>query len=116
MKKKSKHAPIKRKKEIRFHKIDTINMKGVKRDIFHPAYIFIEKGNVYIYVTITHSKEIEGHILIKLRKNPNPRDNNDAYYVAEIKTDTKDTFGKRRNWKLDPLDDAEIRLLFNKKR
>lgn len=114
MKSKSKKAMLKRKNEFRFHKIFNINGKKLAR---HPAYIFLEKGNIYIYVSITHSKEIDNVVLIKLRKNPNPNDKKDAYYVAEIQMDTKDTFSANKTkWKIDELDENDIRELFNKKR
>ena len=116
MKKRSKKAFYRKTKEFRFHNIAIINKKGKKKNIRHPAYIFLKKGNLYIFVSLTHSKSVNKHIVIKLRKNPNPQDNNDAFYVAEIKADTKDTFGKIQNWIMCPADDEEIRKLFDKKR
>ena len=115
MKTKSKHAIPRKRKELRFKKI--IFKKGGRiYKIRHPSYIIIEKGNVYVYVSITHSKHINGKILIKLRRNPNPNDKRDAYYVAEIREDSKDKFGKRLlDWSIDENDDIEIRKL-NKKR
>ena len=105
---------LKRKNEFRFHKILNVNGKKLAR---HPAYIFLEKGNIYIYVSITHSKIIDNVILIKLRRNPNPNDKKDAYYVAKIQMDTKDTFSANKTkWKIDELDENDIRQLFNKKR
>lgn len=112
MKKKSKHAKYKKKSEFRYHSIAVKNAK--KKTQRHPTYIFLEKGNLYIYVTITHSSKIENYLLIKLRKNPNPKDSTDSYYVAEVKTDTKDTFSANQaKWKIDPIDDKDIRELFN---
>lgn len=117
MKSKSKNMPLKRKHEFRFHNVETTNRYGRPLNIKHPAYVFLRKGNVYIYVTITHSKSVRDHIVIKLRKNPNPTDNNDAYYVAEIKKDTIDRFGaKHTDWNIDPLDDEAIRKLFEKEK
>ena len=81
----------------------------------HPVYIIIEKGNVYVYVSLTHSNEIEGKIVIKLKKNPNPDDYRDSYYVLEIHEDTKDKFGSRlQGWVIDPSDDEKIRELYKK--
>ena len=112
MKKKSKKAILKSRKQFRFKKI---MIKGNKI-MRHPAYIFYEKGNVYIYVNITHSSIVNGKIVIKLRKNPNPNDKDNSYYVEEIREDTKDSFGKRlHGWKLNSLDDAEIRELYKKR-
>lgn len=84
MKKKSKNAHLKRKKEFRLRKINVGNKK-----IKHPAYVFLEMGNVYIFVNLTHSKEIKNKIVLKLKKNPNPKDNADSYYVEENHEDTK---------------------------
>ena len=112
MKKKCKHALLKTRKQFRF-KIILSNNKKLKR---HPAYVFYEKGNIYFYVSITHSSEIKGKELIKLIKNPNPMDKRNAYYVVEIRKDTKDKFGKKLlNWKLDPEDDRKIRELYKKR-
>ena len=117
MKNKSKHAHLKRKKEFRFHKIEIISKKGKKNKMVHPAYVFLEKGNLYIYVTITHSSQIEGKLIVKLCKNPNPYDERDSYFVDEIKYDTKDTFGRKQNkWSIDDCDDARIRESFEKKK
>ena len=118
MKTKDKHAILKRLKEFRFHNVNIIDKKGIKKKRRHPAYVFVEKGNVYIYVIITHSSYVEEKIVVKLRRNPNPNDNSDAYYIAEVKSDTKDSFGHRnKGWKLDESDDIDIRKLFeNKKR
>lgn len=108
MKPKSKKAHYEKKKEIRFHSVS----KNKKR---HPAYIFLKKGNIYIYVSLTHSPKVEKLILVKLRKNPNQNDHENAYWIAEIKTGTKDEFGRiQKNWKVDELDDLDIRLFFYK--
>lgn len=111
MKPKSKSAKHERKKEIRFHSVS----KNKKR---HPAYIFLKKGNIYIYVSLTHSPKVDDLVVIKLRKNPNPNDEKDAYWVAEIKIGTKDEFGRiQKDWEVDKLDDLDIRTFFeNRKR
>ena len=115
MKRKTKKQTIKKKKEFRYHNIVTFNKRGKKIKIRHPTYVFLEKGNIYVYVSITHSSEIKGTILIKLRKNPNPKDKRESYWVAKIKNDRKDTFGKReKNWKINPQDDEDIRNLKKK--
>lgn len=115
MKSKDRKANPKRKKEFRFHKTRIENSK--KKIIRHPAYIFMEKGNVYIFVTLTHSNKVGDYLVIKLRQNPDPTDSRDSYYVAEIQTDTKDAFSKNKaNWKMNELDDQDIRKLFDSKR
>ena len=109
MKKKNKHVRLKRKNEFRFHKVEVKTKKGTFLRIKHPSYILLESGNVYIYVTLTHSNHVKDHMVIKLRKNPNPNDARDAYRVVEFREDTRDRFGKRmRGWKIDSLDKDDI--------
>lgn len=96
MKRKSKKQIIKKKNEFRYHNVVIINEFGKEIKIRHPSYVFLEKGNVYIYVSITHSKNIENYIVIELRENPNPKDKNKSFWAAEIKEDTKDRFGRRQ--------------------
>ena len=116
MKKKSKKSIIRKKKEFRYHRIQSLNKNGKAIGLRHPSYVFLEKGNIYIYVTITHSDKIDDIVLIELRKNPNPKDKRKSYWVAEIREDTKDTFGKReKGWEMDILDDLEIRELYKKR-
>ena len=116
MKSKSKHSSLKRKHEFRYYNRLSINKRGKIMRYRHPAYIFLEKGNIFVFVTITHSNHVSDHIAIKLRKNPNPSDSRDAFYVSEIREDTKDRFRKRlNNWKIDQLDDADIQNLYKKR-
>lgn len=115
MKKRNRHAPLKRLHEFRYHNVDARNKFGKRINIKHPAYVFLRKGNVYIYVTITHSSKVKDYVVIKLRKNPNPLDKKDAYYVAIVKEDIVSNFKKReRDWRIDPLDDADIQTLYKK--
>ena len=114
MKKKSKKAALKKKKEFRFHKVRVINKKGQETGIWHPAYIFLEKGNVYIYVTITHSDSVNEFLVVELKKNPNPNDNRKAYWVADIRECTKDSFRRKENgWEISDEDDIKIRKLYD---
>ena len=115
MKKKSRHAILKRKHEFRYYNQLKIDRRGRQFKYRHPSYIFMEKGSFYIFVTLTHSTSILNHVVIKLKKNPNPKDRTDAFYVAEVKEDTKDRFGKRLiEWKIDESDDKSIRESFEK--
>ena len=117
MKKRFRKAQLRRKHEFRYYNSLVINRRGQKVKFRHPAYIFLEKGNLFIFVTITHSKTVPNKIVVELRKNPNPSDKRIAYYVADIKEDTKDRFRRRREgWSMDPEDDNAIRDLFMKKR
>ena len=112
MKKKSKKAKYKKIKEFRYHTVDIVK-DGKKTKLRHPTYIFLEKGDLFIYVTITHSNDVNGYLVIELRKNPNPNQNTPSYYVADIREDTKDRFGRREDdWKIDLLDDDDIRKWF----
>ena len=120
MKKKSRHATLKRKHEFRYHPVLALNKRGKLIKFDHPAYVFLQKGNVYVYAGITHSKKVPNKTVVKFRKNPNPKDRRDAYFVAEAKEDTTDRFGRKHDdWIIDPLDDEDIRNLYktsNKKR
>ena len=117
MKKKNKNAIIRKKKEFRYHKVKVKNKSGKEIDIKHPCYIFLQIGNIYIYVSLTHSSSINGLILIELRENPNSLDLRKSYWIQEIKADLKSTFTKvLKKWKINKDDDADIRKLFDKKR
>lgn len=117
MKKKNKNATIRKKKEFRYHKVKVKNKSGKDIDIKHPCYIFLQIGNIYIYVSLTHSSNINGLILIELRENPNSLDLRKSYWIQEIKADLKSTFTKvLKKWKINKDDDADIRNLFDKKR
>lgn len=107
MKRKSKKN-TKRKNEFRYHVI-LVNKNGRMKEIKHPAYIWQQRGNIYDYFVITHSSNIEGVILIKLRRNPNPKDNKESFYDSKPKNDIKSRFGKKKKgWKLHPLDQQEM--------
>lgn len=114
MKKKNKHTLSKKKKEFRFRNVEILERDDSIK-IRHPAYIIVQKGNIYIYVTLTHSSNIDNKLVIELRQNPNPKDSKKSFYVAEIKEDIKDKFGRRlKDWKINELDDIEIRCLYKK--
>ena len=117
MKKKNKNAIIRKKKEFRYHKVKVKNKNDVEIDIRHPCYIFLQIGNIYIYVQLTHSSIINGLILIELRENPDPMDSKKSYWIQEIKSDLKSTFTKvQKRWKINKDDDVDIRSLYYKKR
>ena len=115
MKNQKETIKLKKKKEFRYHDVEVKKRNGKTRIVKHPAYVFLEESNVYIYVSITHSNNVDGCLVIKLRKNPNPLDDSDSYRVVEIKTGTKETFGRKLiNWEMDPLDDLDIRKEYKK--
>lgn len=117
MKTVEKSKNLKRKSEFRFHSVIAKTSKGEKRIKDHPTYVFFENGDIYIYVELTHSETIPGKILIKLRKNPNPKDLRDSYYIEEICEDKASKFGrKKNNWVIDEKDDEAIRELVKNKK
>ena len=110
MKKKNNKYYPKKIKEFRYHNVYVIAKNGKFKKIRHPTYSFLLIGNVLVYVTITHSKIVNGVHTIELRKNPNPKDKRKAYRSKGIQQDTKDRFGRtNKKWTIDPLDDLEIR-------
>ena len=116
MKSKSKKQVTRKRKEFRYHNIEIVNENGTITKIRHPSYVFLEKGNIYIYISITHSDSVENAIVIKLRKNPNPHDKRNSYRIVKIKEDTKDRFGKRLiEWIMDIEDDKDIREEYEKR-
>ena len=75
----------------------------------------LQNGDIFIYVQLTHSKKIRGKILIKMRKNPNPNDVRDSYYIEEIMEDNTANFGRKYDkWIIDDIDENDIRNLYSK--
>lgn len=110
MKKRAKKAISRKTSQFRYHKINTTSEKGKKKIIRHPTYIFVIIGNLFRYVSLTHSKEVEGEEVVKLRENPNKEDKRKSYRVIGYQEDTKDNFGKKiTKWRINPLDDEDIR-------
>lgn len=108
----AKNKRTKTKNEIRYHLVKVKSKAGKILLINHPAFVFMEKDNIYLYVTITHSNKIENLVVIKLSKNPNPNDKKESFWVAEIREDEKKIFGKRHsNWKVAE-DDIQSILKF----
>ena len=116
MKKKSKKVVAKKKNEFRYHAVEIIKRNGRKTIINHPTYIFVEKGDIYVYIQITHSEKVKGLILIKLNQNPNPKDNKESYMVAEIKEDLKTSFSRiKKDWAMNEDDIKKIWELYKKR-
>ena len=105
-----------KKNEFRYHDVVvTKPFKHKSKIIRHPAYVFLEKDDMYVYVPITHSQKVQNLIVIKLRKNPNPNDERNSYVVIDIKEDPKHSFGdKLKGWSIDPEDEKEIREEYKK--
>ena len=116
MKQKKKKQVIKKRKDFRYHKTNFISKKGKRLSIRHPAYVFYEKGNVFIFILLTHSSDVKDKIVIMLKKNPNPKDKRDSYRIKGFYEDTKDNFGHRqKGWKMSNEDDIEIRDEYKKR-
>lgn len=114
---KKKSTQLKKRNEFRFKAVNVKTPIGRIKKIKHPAYVFYEKGNLYIYVTITHSSAVNDYLVIKLQKNPNPNDNKDAYVVLDVRTDIKSSFGARhKDWKISSFDEQMIRNFEKKNR
>lgn len=115
MKLKSNKQKAKKKNEIRYHNVEIRKGNGKTINIKHPTYVFLEKGNSYIYVVITHSNKVKDYLVVKLRKNPNPKDKRDSYRVVKIYEDVKERFEKsKRGWGIDPEDEQDIRDEYKK--
>ena len=114
--KKIKKASFKKEKGISIPQHRNSQREWVDHKIRHPSYVFLEKGNIYIYISITHSDSVKNAIVIKLKKNPNPQDKRESYRIMEIKEDTKDKFSKRlKKWVMDCEDDNDIREEYKKR-
>ena len=117
MEKRIKNAIPKKKNEFRYH---STRVKTKRRSIRlkdHPTYVFMQEEDKFKYVQITHSKKIKKKSVVKLRRNPNPDDDRDSFYIKEIFTDIVTHFGKKRDgWKIDKKDERDIRKLDKEKR
>ena len=50
-----------------------------------------------------------------MRKNPNPNDVRDSYYIEEIMEDNTANFGRKYDkWIIDDIDENDIRNLYSK--
>ena len=115
MKPDNKDEKFKRKSEFRHHSVFVKTRKGAKKIKNHPTFILLQNGDIFIYVQMTHSKKIRGKVLIKMRKNPNPYDVRDSYYIEEILEDKTTNFGKKYDkWIINDIDENDIRNLYNK--
>ena len=110
MKNKSKHARAKKIKEFHYHNVEVKTKNGKIKKIKHPVYAFLQTGNVLVYITISHSRDIPHIETVELRTNPNPKDKRKAFRIKRFYKDTLDTFGvRKKEWKINPLDDEDIR-------
>ncbi len=78
----------------------------------HPAYIFAQVGNEFIFVGITHADITDGIRNIKLEKNPNPADNSPSYMRPFANKKHKANFGKKqKGWSITERDKNKARKL-----
>ena len=79
----------------------------------HPAYIIRKAGDCYDSVGLTHSPITDNRKNIRLRKNPNPKDNRASYMRPFFRRDPIKRFSKRRirGWKLIKRDKKRIRKI-----
>ena len=91
--------------------------KELKRDEFrknkvsgHPAYIFKKVGRKYEYVGITHAEITDGTKNIKLEKNPNPKDQKDAYLRPKSEKQKENKFSKKpyQGWSFKKKDKFKV--------
>lgn len=91
--------------------------KELKRDEFrknkvsgHPAYIYKKVGRKYVYVGITHAEITDGTKNIKLEKNPNPKDQKDAYLRPKSEKQKENKFSKKpyKGWSFTKKDKIKV--------
>ena len=98
---------IKKKNEFR--------RKNMKDGKGHPTYIFAQQGDDYIFLGITHSNVTNGVRNIKLKKNPNPKENRDSYVRPKAEKHNKASFGKKlQGWRFSDGDKETVRKLTKK--
>ena len=79
----------------------------------HPSYIIRKAGDCYDSVGLTHSPITDNRKNIRLRKNPNPKDNRASYMRPFFRRDPIKRFSKRRirGWKFIKRDKKRIRKI-----
>ena len=69
----------------------------------HPSFIIRKVDDNYDSIGLTHSPITDNKKNIKLRKNPNPKDNRASYIRPFFRRDPIKKFSKRRSDILPPL-------------
>ena len=71
----------------------------------HTAIVYFKKGHKYLYISLTHSKRVNGVSTLPLDKNPNPLDGSVAYFIPTPLTEHKREFRiKLEDWKISKSD------------
>ncbi len=79
------------------------------KDTRHPAYIYAKIGHTYKFLGLTHSPITDNVKNIKLDKNPNPKDNRQAYVRSKLGKANQSRFKqKEKGWKLSKKDKDKI--------
>ena len=93
----------------RFKKHFRINHS--KESSGHPSYIIRRIGDHYDYLGLTHSPITGNRKNVRLRKNPNPKDNRTSYIRPFFRSDPIKRFSKRKihGWKFIKRDRKKIR-------
>ena len=79
----------------------------------HPAYVIRKKGDSYDYIELTHSPVTDNRRNIRLKKNPNPKDNRLSYIRPFFRSGLIRKFSKKkiRGWKFSRKDKRKIRIV-----
>lgn len=97
--------------EIRFL---PVNNRGNR----HPHYIFAEKGENVVSLNTTHHKP-KGKKAIRLKHNPDPKDETKTYAVKELhltdlEVSRKEKDRRKRGWSYTPKDIKKMEKWINK--
>lgn len=82
----------------------------------HPAYIYAQVGNDYLYIGITHGEYTFGHKNIPLSHNPNGKDKTRAFVRGVTLRANRSAFGARlKGWSFTAQDKKIIRAIIEKR-
>ena len=97
----------KRKRKFKKH----FRVNHSKESSGHPSYILRRVGDSYDSIGLTHSPVTDDKRNVRLRKNPNPKDNRVSYLRPFFRRDPVKKFSKRRirGWKFIRRDKKMVR-------
>ena len=89
-----------------------------KEASIHPAYVIRKKGENYDYIGLTHSPITDNKRNIRLRKNPNPKDNCTSYIRPFFRSGPIKKFSHKRirGWKFAKRDRKKLRKVYRTKK
>lgn len=83
----------------------------------HHSAVVGEEEDTYDHVPLTHASHTSGRKNIKLKKNPNPKDQKSSYMVRQLRNNPKNTFDReKKNWKLDSEDEVKAYEIYDNKK